>query len=135
MRRLRGALTMAIAAASLLAAASAQARVVRATDVRSPTGLITCWAMKYGHPGIECTAPYLPDLGELDTYMGLRPTRRAFLGQRGDYPGYGHRQVTVRYGDVWRRPGIRCTMRSSGMTCRNRSRHGFHLARGAVRRF
>jgi len=39
------------------------------------------------------------------------------------------------FGDVWQRPGIRCTLRASGLTCRNLDDHGFHLGRGQTRRF
>src|SRR4051794_10472941 len=28
---------------------------------------------RHGSTEIECTAPYLPDIGELDTYLALRP--------------------------------------------------------------
>jgi hypothetical protein len=120
--------------ACALAAAPAAAKTIKATDVVSPTGLITCLAVKHGS-GIECTAPYLPDIGELDTYLALKPHGRAVLSERGDNPGFGHKQVKLRYGDTWRRPGIRCAMRTSGLRCRNLDDHGFSIARGAVRRF
>jgi hypothetical protein len=44
-------------------------------------------------------------------------------------------RFTLRYGDTWKRPGIRCTMRTTGLRCRNLDGHGFRLAKGAVRRF
>jgi hypothetical protein len=31
------------------------------------------------------------------------------------------------YGDIWRRNGFSCVSQSSGLTCRNRSGHGFTL--------
>jgi hypothetical protein len=121
-------------ACSLAAAAPAPAAVVTKTDVVSPTRMISCLAVKYGS-GTECSAPYLPDIGDLDTFLALKRHGRSGLGERGDYPGYGHKRVTLHYGDTWRRPGIRCAMRRSGLRCRNLDGHGFSLARGAVRRF
>lgn len=125
------ALLLAVGAAAV---PSAQARTVDYKSVKSPSGQISCYAVR-GERRIECSAPYLPDIGELDTYLGLRPRGRTILAERGDYPGYNVRPRTLRYGDVWRRPGIRCTMRRNGLTCRNRDRHGFHIERGNVRRF
>jgi hypothetical protein len=56
-------------------------------------------------------------------------------GERGDYDGYSVRRRTLRYGATWWRSGVTCRMRTTGLTCRNRSGHGFHLARGDTRRF
>ena len=125
---------MLITACLLLPASAAHAKTITATDVRSPSGLITCWAVKEGTPGIECGAPYLPHT-ELDGYIALHRHGRATLGERGDYPGYGHARRTLRYGDTWKRPGIRCAMRTTGLRCRNLDGHGFRLAKGAVLRF
>jgi hypothetical protein len=131
---IRAALLVALLAGSLVAAGPAVARVVTETDVVSPSGMIGCWAVKHGS-GIECSAAYLPEIGELDTFLALKRHGRSGLGERGDYPGYGHKRVTLRYGDRWRRPGIRCTMRSSGLRCTNLDKHGFSLALGRVERF
>ena len=113
----------------------AQARTVDYKNIVSPTRQISCFAVRGRSREIECSAPYLPDIGELDTYLGLRPRGRSILAERGDYPGYTVPRRTLHYGDTWRRPGIRCTMRRSGLTCRNRDRHGFHIERDNVRRF
>ena len=129
----RSALLIALVACAL-AAAPAAARTVKATDVVSPTGMISCLAVKFGS-GIECSAPYLPDIGELDTYMALKRHGRSILSERGDNPGFGHKPVKLHYGDTWRRPGIRCAMRTSGLRCHNLDGHGFSIAKGAVRRF
>ena len=119
---------------ALGAAASASARTVSYRNVVSPSKLIHCYAVQ-NSSRIECTAPYLARIGELDPYLALRPTGRAILSERGDYPGYSTPRRTLRYGDVWARPGIRCVMRTSGLRCRNRSGHGFRIARGHVGRF
>jgi hypothetical protein len=123
----------AIATCCVLAA-PASAATITATDVVSPSGLIRCWAVVKSTE-LECTAPYIHRFGELDPYLAVRARGRAILGQRGDYPGYGHKPRTLRYGDTWKRPGIRCAMRTTGITCRNRDRHGFHIQRGKVYRF
>jgi hypothetical protein len=128
---IRAALLVTLLACSPAAAA---AKVVTETDVVSPSGMIGCLAVKHGS-GIECSAPYLPDIGQLDSFLALKRHGRSRLGERGDDPGYGHKRVTLSYGDSWRRPGIRCTMRTSGLRCSNLDKHGFSLAKGRVKRF
>ena len=130
----RAALLVALLACSAAMAAPAAAKVVTETDVVSSSGMIGCWAVKHGS-GIECTAASLPEIGELDTFLALERHGRSRLGERGDYPGYGHKRVTLRDGDSWRRPGIRCTMRTSGLRCTNLDKHGFSLPDGRVKRF
>ena len=131
MRRSVFGLAVIIAAAF---AGVASAKTVTAYNIVSPTKLISCWAVLQSTE-IECTAPYLPDIGDLDSYFALRPRGTAKLAQRGDFPGHSTARRTLRYGDTWARPGIRCTMRTSGLTCRNRDDHGFHMQRGNTRRF
>lgn len=114
--------------------AGASARTVDYKNVVSPSKLISCLAVM-GSTEIECTAPYLPDIGDLDTFLAVSPRGRARIGQRGDFPGFPTPRRTLRYGDTWRRPGIRCTMRTSGLTCTNRDGHGFRIEKGHVRRF
>lgn len=114
--------------------AVASANTVTAYNIVSPTKLISCSAVLQSTE-IECFAPYLPDIGDLDSYFALRPRGKARLAQRGDFPGHSTPRRTLQYGDVWVRPGIRCTMRRTGLTCRNRDKHGFHIQRGDSRRF
>ena len=116
------------------AAAAAPARTVSYNNIVSPSKLISCWAVMHAQR-IECSAPYLPDIGELDTFYALRPHGRSTVGERGDFPGFSTPRRTLRYGDTWKRPGIRCTMRRTGLTCRNLDGRGFHIAKGDVRRF
>jgi hypothetical protein len=128
----------ALVAAALLSVGSscapAQARTVSYENIVSPSKLISCFAVMHSTE-VECTAPYLPDIGELDTYLGLRARGKAILSERGDFPGFSSPRRTLRYGDTWKRPGIRCTIRTSGLTCRNRDGHGFHIQKDHVRRF
>ncbi len=125
----------AVLLAGLPAAGPASASVVTWKRIESPSKLISCFALKYGGPGIECTAPYLPRIGEFDPYYELRPHGGSRAGQRSDYPGYNVPDRVLHYGDVWKRPGIRCSMATTGLTCHNLDRHGFHLQKNALRRF
>ncbi len=124
------------AAFAVAAAATAQAKTVDYRRIVSPSKQISCHAViPIAGGGIECSAPYLPDIGELDTYLALRKRGKSVLAERGDYSGYVTKRRTLRYGDTWKRPGIRCTMKTSGLTCRNLDGHGFSLAKGNLRRF
>lgn len=114
--------------------AVASAKTVTANNVVSPTKLISCWAVLQSTE-IECTAPYLPNIGDLDSYYALRRNGRSVLSERGDFPGHSTPRRTLRYGDTWKRTGIRCTMRTTGLTCHNRDNHGFHIERSHTYRF
>ena len=131
--RPRGAATLLFLAVAGTCA-TAQARTVSYENVVSPSKLISCYAVMSSSE-IQCLAPYLPDIGEFDTYLALRPRGKARQAERSDFPGHPSPRRTLRYGDTWKRPGIRCTMRTTGMTCRNRDAHGFHIQKGHVRRF
>ncbi len=121
---------------TLVATAAASARTVTYKRIVSPSKQIRCHAViPLGGGGIECSATYLPRIGELDPYFHLKRRGRTIYSQRGDYTGYTVQARTLHYGDVWKRPGIRCTMRPSGLTCRNLDKRGFRLARGAIARF
>lgn len=125
---------VAVLPAILYATAVASARTVEYKNVVTPSKLISCLAV-VDSTAIECTAPYLRGIGDLDTFLALSPRGKARLGQRGDFPGYRSLRRTLRYGDTWRRPGIRCSSRTTGLTCTNRDEHGFHIQKGHVRRF
>jgi hypothetical protein len=121
--------------AVLVVAAPASAKVVHFKNFHSPSGMIGCFALKYGGKGISCSAPYMPR-HDLDPYYALHPHGPADPGERGDYPGYpNQKDHTLKYGDTWKRTGIRCHMKQSGLTCRNKDGHGFHIAKGDLRTF
>ena len=65
----------------------------------------------------------------------MRPNGRARLSERGDFPGFSTPRRTLHYGDLWKRTGLACSMKTSGLTCRNRDNHGFHIAKGKSYRF
>lgn len=125
---------LATALLALGLSATASARTVTARNIVGPNKNISCFAVQESTE-IECLASFLPEIGELDTYLAVRARGRSELSERGDYPGSSARPRTLRFGDTWQRPGIRCRMRTSGLTCRNLDEHGFHLERGHIRRF
>lgn len=125
-----------IASAVAVAAVPADAAVVHYKNFRSPSKLINCISVKYGGKGVECYAPYLPHKFDLDPYYHLEPHGKTRKGERGDYVGYpGARNHTLHYGDTYKRNGISCHMEPSGLTCKNRDHHGFHMAKGDLRTF
>jgi hypothetical protein len=114
----------ALAAAPALAAKHFQ-------NFESPSKLISCISEAHGMKGIECSATYLHASEEGDPFYNLEQHGKAHLGARGDYVGYNHpTHGTLQYGQTWTRGHIHCTMKTSGLTCRNASHHGFHLAKG-----
>ena len=125
---------LATALLALVLSAPASAKTVSYKNIVGPNKNISCFAVR-GSTEIECSATFLPEIGELDTYLAVRARGKARLSERGDYPGYGGRRRTLHFGDVWKRPGVRCKLRATGLTCRNLDDHGFHLERGHIRRF
>jgi hypothetical protein len=56
-------------------------------------------------------------------------------GDPGPFVGLTVGARVVGYGKSWSGSGLRCTSAFSGLTCRNRSGHGFFLSRSRWRRF
>lgn len=128
-------LTVIVAGALLWATTAAAAgKVSTAKNITTPSGLVRCHALQYGGPGISCSASYLKPVGELDPFFALKPKGRTIYAERGDYDGYIAPTRKLSYGDTWKRGSIRCTLKQSGLTCRNPAGHGFHLQKGNVRR-
>ena len=125
---------LATALLALALAATASAKTVTYKNIVGPNKQLSCWAV-IGSTEIECSAPFVPEIGELDTYLAVRARGKSKLSERGDFPGYAAPRRTLHFGDVWQRPGVRCKLRANGLTCRNLDDHGFHLQKGHVRRF
>jgi hypothetical protein len=119
--------------------AAAPAATVDYKRIQSPSKQIQCHAViASAGGGIECNASYLVNVdpkADLDSYFQLKQHGKTIAGERGDYTGYIVKTHTLKYGNTWKRPGIRCSMKSSGLTCHNLDKHGFTLARGAIKRF
>ncbi len=114
--------------------ATASAKTLTNHNIVSPSKQISCYAVQKS-TRIECMAPYIKRVCECDPLLSLTPRGKSKLAGRTDFPGFATPRRTLGYGDTWKRPGIRCTMRTTGMTCRNLDNHGFHLQRGNVRHF
>jgi hypothetical protein len=72
---------------------------------------------------------------ELDwTGLAIRPTGRATPTCAGDTAILPNAPVLA-YGKTWRRGGITCRSRTTGLRCTNRAGHGFTLARQGWRIF
>ena len=132
----RSVVAVAVVVATAASGAVASAKTVRYNNIVSPTKNISCYAVR-DSSRIECLAPYLPrpSVGEGDPYFTVGPRGRAKLSSRGDFPGFSSPRRTLHYGDLWKRTGLACSMKKSGLTCRNRDNHGFHIAKGNSYRF
>jgi hypothetical protein len=134
LRRLTLGLSMLV-----LAAGSASGRSAAFVQFHTPSRNIGC-----GYGAVGSAPPFL----RCDILSGFKPTppkpRRC-----GDDWGTGVsmgrtgraglicisdtvidiRSRVLRYGQTWRRGGFTCVSRASGLTCTNRSGHGFFLSR------
>lgn len=113
---------------------------------RSPTGKIGCVATNMDGPfSLRCdvatpsyTRPPRPrtcplDFGGYGDSFTLSARARAVWTCHGDTTlGAGR---VLRYGRTWSWGPFRCTMRTSGITCRNRGGHGFVLSQQRAARF
>src|SRR3984893_18272829 len=71
------------------------------------------------------------DYGDAIEVSQLGPATLVCHGDTAIDPG----APVLAYGHSWRRGGISCTSRPAGLTCSNRSRHGFFLSRQKWRVF
>lgn len=134
-------------AAALALGLAAVATPARADDVvitfRMPSGNIGCaYARFEGEPAtLRCDIrtglvprPPRPKGCDLDWgygyWMGI--TGRAHTFCAGD-TALNPRARVLAYGRTWRRGGFTCSSRTTGLTCRNRSGHGFLLSRAYSR--
>jgi hypothetical protein len=113
----------------LLLAPPASAKTTSAKLVFVKGGKTDCFAtIPVEGRGINCSSVYLPDTGELDPYVGLKPHGAAVLSERGDYAGYSNaKRATLRPGDRWTWHGIRCIAATNTITCRNLDGRGFTI--------
>lgn len=135
-----------VAAAALVWPVPAQANWESVEIIMSPSRNTWCdHLVDYdtGRNKVQCTAGDLASAKGRRIYeLGQRGRTRLFT-QQGD-PGDG--DVTARY-DQWLyfyggtaklqggRDQLRCIFRRSGLSCANRSRHGFKLRIGYHRRY
>jgi hypothetical protein len=111
--------TLAVAAAALVLAPAAFAYV---GAFQTPAGRAVCELDRPGHEGsllcrVEGGGPKLWSMRE----TGAARVRVVMSNAPSDVP-------VLRYGQTWRRLGFTCVSRRAGLTCRNRSAHGFFLS-------
>jgi Family of unknown function (DUF6636) len=114
---------------------------------RTPSGNIVCQHFVAATASVEC--------GIRSGLVGVRPVRKCAAGDpttgRVVLPALGRAQrvrcagdpgpflfrtpPVLRYGRTWRGGGISCASARTGLTCRNRSGHGFFLSRERWRMF
>jgi hypothetical protein len=70
-----------------------------------------------------------PIYNRIDLPASGRPDVPRCAGDPGPFLGLQHHPRTLAYGKHWSGAGTRCTSRTRGLTCRNRSGHGFFLSR------
>jgi Family of unknown function (DUF6636) len=113
--------------------------------IKTPTGNISCaYSRLTGQPAVlRCDIrsglvprPPRPKGCALDWAYGyeMRTTGRAHTFCAGDTVLDARARV-VGYGRSWTRGGFTCVSRRTGLTCRNRSGHGFVLSRKHSRTF
>jgi hypothetical protein len=79
-----------------------------------------------GPPGPDCE-------GDWGDSVGLRQTGRPFWVCHGDT--ILRSGPVLGYGSTWRKGPFTCVVTRTGVTCRNRSQHGFTVSRASYRLF
>ena len=135
---------LAASVAGLLVTGGVAAKYV-VVGFRTPSGNIGCMYASDPSfaPNLRCDIrsrlrpvpprPAKCDLDWGDSYE-LNLTGRARLTCHGD-TAIDPRARVLAYGVTWRRNGFSCVSRLAGLTCRNRSGHGFFLSRKRSYRF
>jgi Family of unknown function (DUF6636) len=130
--------------ASVLSGSAVGAKYVFVT-FRTPSHNIGCGYSKFpGEPAnLRCDIrsglkprPPKPKKCDLDWAYGyaMGRTGRAGTFCAGDTVLDPKARV-LGYGNTWQRNGFNCTSRTTGLTCRNLSGHGFYLSREHSRTF
>jgi hypothetical protein len=104
------------------------------TGFLTPSGNIACNAGPYhGQPLVACTVFSEGNQKRGQKVWAVAATGRVSVGfvfgnAATDYP-------KLAYGRTWSWHGIRCSSQSRGLTCTNRSGHGYFLSRRSQRVF
>jgi hypothetical protein len=141
----RGATICAVLAAAALAAGSAGASSTTYITFKTPSGNIGCAYSKLAgeKAGLRCEIlsglkprPPKPKTchAEWGRAVGMTPTGKASRFCISDTvidPG----ARVLAYGKTWKRSGFSCTSRTTGLTCKNTSGHGWFMSRALSRLF
>lgn len=92
------------------------------SDFRTPKRAAYCGVVHAGTTRLVCWTPNDGFAVSMSRYG--RPKKRYIHNNRDfhDYVG-----EILRYGEVWRDRGFRCSSRGSGLRCSNRRGHGWRL--------
>jgi hypothetical protein len=137
-------LAVVVAGASPAVAAAGPGFVVPSRN--TTCGLLTAEQTGSSRPGLYCSSSYIEE-GAYDGMGAVRLNRTgkarrigggndlhlAIAGVNRD--GTQQKRPVLRYGKTWKQSGYRCISRSSGLTCRRGSTHGFFLSREKQRYF
>jgi hypothetical protein len=130
----------ALAAAGLLAASAASAGpppIAESFGFRTPSGNIVCASGRLvggrSGAGLLCVVFSASEARGQKTWYVRRTGRAGVRFVQSNIRT--ERLATIAYGRSWSRLGFVCTSRRAGLTCRNRSGHGFFLSRESQRRF
>ncbi|HEX9416969.1 MAG TPA: DUF6636 domain-containing protein [Gaiellaceae bacterium] len=130
--------------AAALVATTASAAQQSYTTFKTPTGKIVCGvfiAGKYSESMLRCDIltglkPKVKRPKGCDFDFGstleLRPTGRAIIGCVSDAVGQAKR--VLGYGQTFRKGPFTCQSARAGLTCKNKSGHGFFLSKQRWRR-
>lgn len=147
MTKLLAAVTAALFAPMLLAPGVSQARYDTADIFSSPSRAIYCQLLQnrpQGGNGVRCVVPSAGHDGRW-RYFELHEQGGTQRFASDNYPDLGI-VPKIPYGATWAMVGgtpkigplhhaINCTSRRTGLTCQNRSGHGFRLSRERQIRF
>ena len=138
-RAVATAVTLLAAGGALAGAATASATLIQ---FRSPTGKIGCAATNMNGPyNLRCdvqSPTFTPparggcDLDNGDSFSMSAKGRPVWTCHGDTALGAGK---VLGYGRTWSWGPFRCTMRTSGITCRNNGGHGFMLSQQRASRW
>lgn len=130
--------------ALLLTAASASAFSMKTFKTPSGTSICGFFSLDTGAKYLRCdvyratnSPPQRPKSCQFDYgfSFGIKPRGRAYRNCVSDAIADPSKTRALAYGSTMRRYGMVCRSRTSGLTCTNRSGHGFTLRRDRQRLF
>ncbi|HST25076.1 MAG TPA: DUF6636 domain-containing protein [Gaiellaceae bacterium] len=97
----------------------------------TPSAIVFCGELPTLHPPIPksgTACQHLDYVGNrIDLSVTGKPELLPCVGDAGPFGDPGH-TVFLHYGKTWSAGGISCKEATSGLTCRNRSGHGFFIS-------
>jgi hypothetical protein len=126
---------LVVVGSSLLATGAAASIAAQAAYFQTPSRNIVCGTgpSAFGGYAVTCTV-----FSEANRRRGQKIWALRSRGRARVFFSMSNAPVQVRvlrYGRTYRGYGIHCTSRKVGLTCRNRSQHGFFLSRQRQRVF